>query len=419
MLGAVAVAVAVSLLPSANTPVSARRADDGASLSKLQRERERIRREKAAKAGQVDALRATDAEVAEALAALSANVSAEKDRLEEAQRAVERAEAERKAAEEAQAEKQRELDELTAEMKRSAVEAYVRMGSSSDVLSTLGEEDVNDAVKKRTLLSMRANENIDLVERYRSVQEDLEIERARAEAAGRRAAEQKAAVEERMEELDRAYRAQQEFAAQVEQRLESALAEAQALESLDAGLSRRISARQAEIAKAAQRAAEAARRAQASQPSSGGGRRSGGGGGGGGGTPPGIVGSGEIVSVGGIRVHRSIAANVQALLAAAAADGIHLSGGGYRDPAGQIAVRRNNCGTSHYAIYEMPASSCRPPTARPGMSMHERGLAIDFTQGGSTLNRSSSGFHWLKANASRYGLYNLPSEPWHWSTNGN
>ena len=22
-------------------------------------------------------------------------------------------------------------------------------------------------------------------------------------------------------------------------------------------------------------------------------------------------------------------------------------------------------------------------------------------------------------NASRYGLYNLPSEPWHWSTNGN
>src|SRR5690606_31323584 len=165
MLGAVAVAVAVSLLPSANTPVSARRADDGASLSKLQRERERIRREKAAKAGQVDALRATDAEVAEALAALSANVSAEKDRLEEAQRAVERAEAERKAAEEAQAEKQRELDELTAEMKRSAVEAYVRMGSSSDVLSTLGEEDVNDAVKKRTLLSMRANENIDLVER--------------------------------------------------------------------------------------------------------------------------------------------------------------------------------------------------------------------------------------------------------------
>ena len=29
------------------------------------------------------------------------------------------------------------------------------------------------------------------------------------------------------------------------------------------------------------------------------------------------------------------------------------------------------------------------------------------------------GFAWMKANAGQYGFYNLPSEPWHWSTNGN
>jgi hypothetical protein len=28
-------------------------------------------------------------------------------------------------------------------------------------------------------------------------------------------------------------------------------------------------------------------------------------------------------------------------------------------------------------------------------------------------------FNWLQTNAASYGLYNLPSEPWHWSTNGN
>jgi LAS superfamily LD-carboxypeptidase LdcB len=67
----------------------------------------------------------------------------------------------------------------------------------------------------------------------------------------------------------------------------------------------------------------------------------------------------------------------------------------------------------------MRASSCRPPTARPGLSMHERGLAVDLTQGGSTLRRSSSGYRWLKANAHKYGFFNLPSEPWHWSVNGN
>ena len=33
-------------------------------------------------------------------------------------------------------------------------------------------------------------------------------------------------------------------------------------------------------------------------------------------------------------------------------------------------------------------------------------------------SRSSSAFQWLAANASRFGFYNLPSEPWHWSTTG-
>ena len=52
--------------------------------------------------------------------------------------------------------------------------------------------------------------------------------------------------------------------------------------------------------------------------------------------------------------------------------------------------------------------------------MHERGLAIDFTVGGRVItSRASEGYQWLRTNASRYGLYNLPSEPWHWSTNGN
>ncbi len=125
------------------------------------------------------------------------------------------------------------------------------------------------------------------------------------------------------------------------------------------------------------------------------------------------------MSVGGIRVHQSIAGNLQRLLAAASSAGIQFSGGGYRDPAGQIAVRRSNCGSSNYAVYEMPSSQCSPPTARPGSSMHERGLAIDFTQGGRTLTRGSAGFNWLRANAASFGFFNLPSEPWHWSTNGN
>lgn len=129
-----------------------------------------------------------------------------------------------------------------------------------------------------------------------------------------------------------------------------------------------------------------------------------------------IVGEGDIVSVRGIQVSRSIASQLAAMLSAADGAGISLSGGGYRSPAAQIQTRRNNGCPD---VYNSPASACRPPTARPGQSMHERGLAIDFQCSGALIrSRSSPCFQWLAGNAGRFGFRNLPSEPWHWSTNG-
>ncbi len=131
------------------------------------------------------------------------------------------------------------------------------------------------------------------------------------------------------------------------------------------------------------------------------------------------VGPDEVVSIEGIRVHTSIAANFQALMDAAAADGVNLSGWGWRDTRTQVRLRREHCGTSDYAIYRMPSGRCSPPTARPGSSQHERGLAIDFTyNGGSISTHRNPGFRWLSANAEAFGFRNLASEPWHWSTTG-
>jgi hypothetical protein len=135
-------------------------------------------------------------------------------------------------------------------------------------------------------------------------------------------------------------------------------------------------------------------------------------------TPDGPV---RLTTVQGIEINASIADQLDALLNHARASGFELAQGssGYRDPQRQIELRRAHCGTSHYAIYEMPASQCSPPTARPGRSMHERGLAIDFVCNGNLIrSRNNPCFAWLDANAARYGLHNLPSEPWHWSTNG-
>jgi zinc D-Ala-D-Ala carboxypeptidase len=130
-----------------------------------------------------------------------------------------------------------------------------------------------------------------------------------------------------------------------------------------------------------------------------------------------------LVTVGGITVASSLGPNLRALLDAARADGIVLGGNGWRSPDAQAALRiANGCRD----VYTAPASSCRVPTAIPGSSEHEKGLAVDFTWNGATIcyPRSSSNctgnaaFDWLRANAGKYGLRNLPAEAWHWSTTG-
>ncbi|HUR78998.1 MAG TPA: D-alanyl-D-alanine carboxypeptidase family protein [Acidimicrobiales bacterium] len=131
-------------------------------------------------------------------------------------------------------------------------------------------------------------------------------------------------------------------------------------------------------------------------------------------------GSVSLTTVRGITVATSIADNLERMLSAADGDGMRFGGSGYRSSSGQVAARRRNCGSSDYDVYEKPSSRCHPPTAKPGQSMHEQGLAIDFTYNGSIINsRSNPGFQWLRANAARFGFYNLPSEAWHWSINGN
>lgn len=125
-----------------------------------------------------------------------------------------------------------------------------------------------------------------------------------------------------------------------------------------------------------------------------------------------------VVSIPPITVNRGVAGQVAAMIGAALSDGVNLGGSGYRDRTSQIMLRRAHCGTSGFAIFEAPAGSCSPPTARPGASQHELGLAIDFTSNGALMSGGSAGYAWMAANASSFGFFNLPSEAWHWSTTG-
>jgi len=121
----------------------------------------------------------------------------------------------------------------------------------------------------------------------------------------------------------------------------------------------------------------------------------------------------------GVVVDATIAGQVAAMMAAADSAGLHLSGGGFRSYAEQVELRRQHCGGSSYDISRRPAGECSPPTALPGTSMHQWGLAVDWSNARSLItSHSDAGWQWLSSNAGRFGFANLPSEPWHWSTNG-
>ncbi len=124
----------------------------------------------------------------------------------------------------------------------------------------------------------------------------------------------------------------------------------------------------------------------------------------------------QLAYVQGVPVNAHVARQVSAMINAAAADGVSLwIDNSYRSVSLQIELRKQHCGTSYYAVYEMSAASCSPATAQPGHSQHQLGLAIDFN---GCSSQSSACYRWLAANASRFGYYNLPGEPWHWSTTG-
>ncbi len=134
-----------------------------------------------------------------------------------------------------------------------------------------------------------------------------------------------------------------------------------------------------------------------------------------------------VVNVRGIGVHRCLADSLRELLTAASADGVTMSGWGWRSTTRQIQLRRQYCplpfpGSTNYwrVLSLLDAAECTPPVSKPTTSRHEYGLAVDFNCGPkrASITSASRCFAWLKANAHRYGMYNLPSEPWHWSING-
>lgn len=116
--------------------------------------------------------------------------------------------------------------------------------------------------------------------------------------------------------------------------------------------------------------------------------------------------------VDGITVNTLLAGNVYNMLQAAEAEGVNIKlGWGYASYEFQAEKReRNGCNDG---------DGCETPTALPENSEHVNAGAIDFRNvDGTLLDYGDPGHNWLKLHAHEYGFYQLPSESWHWSWNG-
>ena len=421
----------VLAVPSANGAgkSSAQLRKDKAALEQqvrqLGKERDVFQEEILSHAQVIDTATAEVSEVEQALADLELLVAEQRDDVTRAERALEGAVLAVTAAERKSGELADQQTTLKAQVNDLALQTYI--GRDSTIEGSFGlarTGDIYKAARVQTLIGAAFGDINNTSDRLRALQIDTQVAtKALNEAAVRRELLQSEA-EVQLEQLLEAVGLQARVVLEAEERLEVRLYEAAALAELDAEMAKEIEAEnknlsrviKAEKAKRLEeerlrreaerkrREAEEARQRRllgiAGAPTSINFDRS------------------ELSTVWGIRVHESIADKLLALLKASSRDGIRLGGGGYRSSTSQIALRRAHCGTSNWAVYSKPSYQCRPPTARPGASMHERGLAVDFTQNGRALWSNTSGYRWLKQNAAKYGFRNLPSEPWHWSVNG-
>ena len=402
--------------------VSPQLASSSPSQQDPRAQRDQVRAQQAQTASQINVSKATLSQIDKALQVLDGNLQTQQAALSRADAEVAQAKQDIADAESAIHQLTNQIGALRTEMRRRAVRAYVDP-PADNALTVLQTNDFTTASNRKFYIELRAQSDADVADRLNGATADLAYQKKKASEAKQRAEVKQAEQARRTTAVRLARHQQQRVYDAIQSSMNSQIARSIQLAKTDRKLSAEIAQQEAALQArllAAQAAANAAAYANAHRPSPISTQGPNGGETGplppvGGGTGAGIgTGGISLCTVGGITVNCLIQGQLGAMLNAARAAGINLTGSGYRDPAEQILLRQQHCGSSYYAIYQMSPSACSPPTARPGTSQHEVGLAIDF----SNCGYGTPVHNWLDANAARFGFYNLPSESWHWSTTG-
>ncbi len=346
-----------------------------------------IRRRQAEAAMAIDILNATQVEVQKRLATVEAWVASQEQVVAQAQAELVDATLVANRARQREQAKAAELQSLKDLMAQLAVEAYMRPPQMA-AMNVIVTHDLASAEKADVMLRAKAERDENVAEDLAAAEKALSGLREAADAKASRAETAAEDAAGALDDLQSARNEQLALAQQVHGQLEQTSAQLVTLSSDEVAAAEDVQRQTAALLARVDHGTDI-----------------------------------PLVTVRGIQVHADIAPALEGLLSEAEAAGIELSGWGYRTTESQISLRRQHCGgpgvDDATAVYVVAPGACSPPTAKPGTSMHELGLAVDLTVNGEAIHsHDDPAWIWLNEHAGEYGFQNLPSEPWHWSING-
>ena len=214
---------------------------DAATTASRQRQ-EQLRAQRAKKARELNALKASDAQLEKAVAALAAQVKTETSKLASARQAVAAIESSLKATEAKIAATETEMTALQSAVVTRAVNAYINP-QRTGLAELAGAKDLGEASRRAAVLRQVANNDRDVIDHLRAVGEDLEIERQKAasqrELAAKRRDQVKAKVQSLAANLDEKARLERAL----DSRIRAIQAEAEAMAAEEGRIAEILAAR--------------------------------------------------------------------------------------------------------------------------------------------------------------------------------
>jgi murein DD-endopeptidase MepM/ murein hydrolase activator NlpD len=238
-------------------------ADDPSTQDERSR-RDQVRAQQSQVASELDALKATDAQLESAVAILDENLAVQETKVDDATRNVDQARATADAVEARVQRSESNVTRIRDRVKDRAVRSYVTSDDDEAGL-VLHADTPGDAEARRALNGLVSGSEVDLLDQLRAAREDAQRARAQADAAEAAADQRKSELEREQAEL-RIAREEQVAAEQALQgRIGEYQQEAAALSAQEDSLTGVIRQKEAEAAARAEaaRQAEAARKAEA------------------------------------------------------------------------------------------------------------------------------------------------------------